>query len=134
MFIYPVFKLIVLAIILTFVVGNGTFWEQPQAQTISPINKANREASPKNRYLATSAGGPVMFPSHQATMVNPDVQLKLTFRDTPRVGTSGKIRIYDASNDRLVDTLDMSIPPGPTKPVDPAVHAKNYLALPYPYT
>ena len=28
-------------------------------------------------------------------MVNPDVQLKLTFKDTPRLGTSGKIRIYD---------------------------------------
>ena len=27
----------------------------------------------------------------------------------------------------------MSIPPGPTKPVDPAVRAKNYLAFPYPY-
>ena len=33
----------------------------------------------------------------------------------------------------LVDTLDLAIPPGPTKPVDPAVRAKNYLAFPYPY-
>lgn len=66
-------------------------------------------------------------------MVNPDVQLKLTFKSTPRVGTSGKIRIYDAANGSLVDTLDMSIPPGPTKPVDPAVRAKNYLSFPYPY-
>jgi pectinesterase len=29
--------------------------------------------------------------------------------------------------------LDLSIPPGPTKPVDPAVRAKEYLAFPYPY-
>ena len=83
--------------------------------------------------LATPAKAQVLFPVDQATMVNPDVQLKLTFKDTPRVGTSGKIRIYDSSG-QLVDTLDLSIPAGPTKPVDPAVRAKNYLAFPYPYT
>ncbi len=65
-------------------------------------------------------------------MVNPDVQLKLTFKSKPRVGTKGMIRIVDSSG-RVVDTLDMSIPPGPTKPVDPAVRAKNYLSFPYPY-
>ena len=83
--------------------------------------------------IATCAQAQTLFPSDQATMVNPDVQLKLTFKDVPRIGKSGKIRIYDASDDRLVDTLDMSIPPGPTKPVDPAVRAKDYLAFPYPY-
>src|ERR1043166_6850943 len=74
-----------------------------------------------------------LFPRDGATMVNPDVQLKLTFNSTPRVGSSGKIRIIDAANGRVVDTLDMSIPPGPTKPVDPAIRAKNYLSFPYPY-
>src|SRR5437870_5486717 len=75
----------------------------------------------------------LLFPANRATMVNPDVQLTLTFKEPPRIGTSGTIRIYDAADDRLVDTLDMSIPPGPTKPVDPAIRAKNYLAFPYPY-
>lgn len=74
-----------------------------------------------------------LFPVDKAEMVNPDVQLKLTFKTIPRVGTSGKIRIYDAADNRLVDTLDLSIPAGPTKPVDPAIRAKNYLAFPYPY-
>ena len=81
---------------------------------------------------ARPASAQVLFPADQATMVNPDVQLKLTFKDTPRIGTSGKIRIYD-SNGQIVDTLDLSIPAGPTKPVDPAVRAKNYLAFAYPY-
>jgi pectin methylesterase-like acyl-CoA thioesterase len=67
-------------------------------------------------------------------MVNPDVQLKLTFKAVPQVGTAGQIRIYDAADDRLVDTLDLSIPPGPTQPVDPAVRAKDYLSFPYPYS
>ncbi len=82
---------------------------------------------------ATSADGQTLFPANRATMVNPDVQLALTFKEVPRAGSGGKVRIYDAADDRLVDVLDMSIPPGPTRPVDPAVRAKEYLAFPYPY-
>jgi pectinesterase len=80
-----------------------------------------------------AADAQTLFPRDGAAMVNPDVQLKLTFKSAPRIGTSGQIRIYDAADNRVVDTLDLSIPPGPTRPVDPAVRAKNYLAFPYPY-
>src|SRR4051812_46606276 len=122
-FFYPVFKLMILASILTAAAVSGVFWKQ-QAQTLSSVNKANKQALLKNRDRAIFANAPVLYPSEQATMVNPDVQLKLTFKDVPRVGMSGKIRIFDAADDRLVETLDMSIPPGPTKPVDPSVRAK----------
>lgn len=115
-FVYPSVKLLVSAIILTFVVVSGGLLEK-----FSPIAKA------------TSANAPILFPSADAMMVNPDVLLKLTFKDKPTIGNSGKIRIYDAADDRLVDTLDMSIPAGPTKPVDPAIRAKDYLKFPYPY-
>jgi len=127
-FVYPSIKLLVLALIPAFAIVSGALWKQ-RAQEISP--NANKESLQKMRQSSTDA--PLLFPAHQATLVNPDVKLKLTFKDAPRIGTSGKIRIYDAADDRLVDTLDMSIPPGPTKPVDPAVCAKNYLAFPYPY-
>jgi pectinesterase len=80
------------------------------------------------------AGAQTLFPADQATGVNPDVQLKLTLEGEPRAGTSGKIVIHDAADGHVVDTLDMSIPPGPTQPVDRAIRAKNYLAFPYPYT
>jgi pectin methylesterase-like acyl-CoA thioesterase len=83
--------------------------------------------------VAAMASAQTLFPPDRTTNINPDVQLKLTFKDVPRVGTSGRIRIYDAADDRLVDTLDLSIPAGPTQPVDRAVRAKNYLAFPYPY-
>jgi len=83
--------------------------------------------------IVTVADGQTLFPSDRATMVNPDVQLKLTFKEVPRAGTSGQVRIYDAADDRLVDMLDLSIPPGPTAPVDPATRAKDYLSFPYPY-
>jgi pectinesterase len=79
------------------------------------------------------AGAQTLFPADQATMVNPDVQLKLTFDGEPHVGTAGKIVIHDAADGRVVDTLDMSIPPGPTQPVDRAIRAKGYLTFPYPY-
>jgi pectin methylesterase-like acyl-CoA thioesterase len=74
-----------------------------------------------------------LFPADQATRINPDAQLKITFAAVPRVGSSGSSRIYDAADGRLVDALNLSIPPGPTDPVDSAVRAKNYLAFPYPY-
>jgi len=83
-------------------------------------------------FIGYSVDAQTLFPRDGASMINPDVQLKLTFKSKPRVGTSGTIRIVDASG-RVVDTLDMSVPPGPTKPVDPAVRAKNYLSFPYPY-
>lgn len=75
-----------------------------------------------------------LFPANGAKMVNPDVKLKLTFKSAPKVGSTGLIRIVDATTGKVVDTLDMSIPAGPTKPVDPAIRAKTYLGFPYPYS
>ena len=54
-----------------------------------------------------------MSPSHQATEVNPDTRLILTFPGGFKLHNKGQIRVYDASSDELVDLLDMSIPPGP---------------------
>src|SRR4029077_3112435 len=63
----------------------------------------------------------------------PDVQLKLTFNQPPVIGTSGRVRIYDAANDRLVDQLDLSIPAGPTERATGAALTAPYMAPPYPY-
>lgn len=118
--VYPSIKINVFVILITLAITIGLFWK-PQTQASSLINRE------------MSANTAVLFPANQATMVNPDVKLKLTFNDKPQIGKSGKIRIYDAADDRLVDTLDMSIPAGPTKHVDPAIRAKGYLTFPYPY-
>ena len=73
---------------------------------------------------------PSRFPADKAREVNPDTHLILTFSSKPTLGTSGQIRIYDAANDRLVDVLDLSIPPGPTIPNrTPA----PYTPVPYEY-
>ncbi|HWB31775.1 MAG TPA: pectinesterase family protein [Acidobacteriaceae bacterium] len=54
-----------------------------------------------------------LFPANKATRVNPDTHLVLTFPAAPTIGTSGQVRIYDAADHKLVDTLDLSIPAGP---------------------
>jgi hypothetical protein len=69
--------------------------------------------------LATAAraeAAATCFPANNATRVNPDTHLVLTFSSPPTLGKSGQIRIYDAAGRHLVDTLDLSIPAGP----DPA--------------
>ena len=71
-----------------------------------------------------------VFPAAKAINVNPDTHLKLTFHSEPVVGDSGKIRIYDASDNRLVDSLDMSKPPGPAVPNRQRV---PYTPVPYQY-
>lgn len=60
-----------------------------------------------------AAAAPIFSPANHATRVNPDTHLVLTFSSAPTVGTSGRIRIYDAADHRVVDTLDLGIPAGP---------------------
>jgi pectinesterase len=76
-------------------------------------------------------GAITRFPEQNAWDVNPDTHLTLTFPSGPILGDSGQIRIYDAADNQLVDTLDLSIPPGPDKPV-PSPSA-TYTPVPYQY-
>jgi len=56
---------------------------------------------------------PQLFPANKAVNVNPDTHLVLSFTSPPTIGAAGLIRIYDAHDGALIDTLDMSIPPSP---------------------
>jgi pectinesterase len=51
--------------------------------------------------------------ANSATNVSPDTHLVIAFLSPPALGNSGTIRIYDAADNKIVDTLDMSIPAGP---------------------
>ena len=53
------------------------------------------------------------FPANKAVGVNPDTHLVLRFSSAPVLGKSGQVRIYDAADHQLVDTLDLSVPAGP---------------------
>jgi len=81
---------------------------------------------------ASAAGGAAaLLPASGAQRVNPDTHLTLRFDQPPVLGTSGRIRIYDAATDRLVDTLDIGIPAGPTERTK--LPAAPYLSTPYVY-
>jgi hypothetical protein len=80
--------------------------------------------------LASSIAAQTLFPANNAKSVNPDVQLKLTFSQPPVIGKSGNVRIYEAANNRLVDHLDLGIPPGPTERPTGAALTAPYMATP----
>jgi pectinesterase len=82
---------------------------------------------------ASAASAQVLFPANTARAIPPDVQLRITFSQPPTIGKVGTVRIYDASNDRLVDQLDLSIPSGPTERATGAATTAPYLASPYNY-
>lgn len=80
--------------------------------------------------VASSAKAQTPFPLNNARDVNPDVQLKLTFDQLPGLGKTGKIRVFEAASNHLVDELDLSIPPGPTERATGAATTAPYLATP----
>lgn len=52
-----------------------------------------------------------VWPASAATGVNTDTPLRITFDRAPVIGTSGRIRIHRASDDAVVDTLDLGARP-----------------------
>jgi len=83
--------------------------------------------------VALELNAQTRFPANGSTSVNPDVQLRLAFDRAPVIGKSGFIRLFDAANDRLVDQIDMSVPPGPTGNATGAALTAPYISSPYPY-
>ena len=63
---------------------------------------------------SAESNGVILCPANQAKNVNPDTHLEITFHSIPGLGAKGRVRVYDMGNNRLVDSLDLSIPPGPT--------------------
>jgi len=73
------------------------------------------------------------FPEKGAKGVNPDTHLVLSFDQTPEIGSSGFIRIWDAATGELVDSLDMSLPAGLTKSRSYGPEC-DYMQTPYDYS
>ena len=74
----------------------------------------------------------VFFPPKGAEAVNVDTHLKVAFNEIPSVGTVGWIRIFDAGTGECVDSLDMSVPAGPTESRTYAPDI-DYTKVPYDY-
>ncbi len=56
--------------------------------------------------VSSTMGATALTPVASGTR-NPDTRLTITFNEAPMVGVSGYLRIYDASNDAVVDTIDL---------------------------
>lgn len=61
-----------------------------------------------------------LYPSNNSINVNVDIPLSITFATDFELHNSGKIRVYDAATDEMIDELDLSIPPGPKNTRTPA--------------
>lgn len=74
-----------------------------------------------------------VFPAPGSRNVNIDTHLVINFPSTPTLGSSGFVRVYDASNGKLVDSLDMSLPSGLTRPRTYGPEC-DYTKVPYDYS
>ncbi|RZL34948.1 MAG: hypothetical protein EOP35_16020 [Rubrivivax sp.] len=73
-------------------------------------------------------------PLPQGSGISPDTPLSVHFDAPPRVGASGLIRIHDADDGRLVDTLDLAIPASPNRRMTPAEAAADAATTTYQST
>ncbi|KAF2826593.1 pectinesterase [Ophiobolus disseminans] len=66
------------------------------------------------RRLSHRASGVDLFPANSSDNVNIDTHLILTFPTKPIIGSKGNITVRDEEDDRIIDTLDLSIPSSPS--------------------
>jgi hypothetical protein len=84
-------------------------------------------------FLSCQRGESVrLFPASGAEAVNVDTRLVITFSEPPAVAGSGMIRIFDAGTGECVDSLDLSVPAGPTESRTYAPDI-DYTRVPYDY-
>jgi len=79
--------------------------------TVNVSNGGGTVPSNPARLTVVSAMTATAFnPANNASGICTDKPLSITFDQTPKIGTSGRIRVYE-SNGTLVDTIDMAASP-----------------------
>lgn len=84
-------------------------------------------------FLHAQNTGFSLFPQNGSQDINPDTHLIIKFQNKPILGNKGFIRIYEVDTNRLVDSLDMSIPAGPSEPDMIRKKIADYTKIPYKY-
>jgi len=79
------------------------------------------------------AGIPKLYPANGSTDICIDTHLTIEFDVPVKVGNSGKVRVYDITTNQYVDSLDLSIPSGPTQSRTYA-ESCDYTKVPYDYS
>lgn len=76
--------------------------------TVALINDVGAvTSSPAVLAIPSAMVATAVSPANGATNVNVDTPLSITFDRAPVVGTTGTIKVYKASDDTLVDTIDL---------------------------
>jgi len=76
---------------------------------------------------------PRRMPVNNDVAVCPDTRLELTFDANVTLGDKGMIRVYDITAGEMVDSIDVSIPAGPTESRTYGPDC-DYTKVPYDYT
>ncbi|HEX2854080.1 MAG TPA: pectinesterase family protein [Opitutaceae bacterium] len=71
--------------------------------SVNSVTSAAASVTVLSPLMAASA----LTPATAATTLNPDTRLTITFNEPVTPGVSGVLRIHDASNDAVVDTIDL---------------------------
>lgn len=80
--------------------------------TVRAVNSVGAATSTAASVLVPSTISATAFgPVNGAKEVNTDALLRVTFDKTPVPGNTGRIRIYNAADNTLVDTIDMGVRP-----------------------
>ncbi len=81
----------------------------------------------------SAPANPERYPQNGAEDVPIDTHLSLCFDRQPQLGNRGWIRIYDEQSGECIDSLDLSVPAGPTSPRSYAPDI-DYTRIPYDYS
>jgi hypothetical protein len=69
----------------------------------------NVTSAPARLLVVSAMQATALTPASSASEINIDAPLSITFDQTPKVGNSGKIHIFNAADNSVVDTVDLSI-------------------------
>lgn len=92
---------------------------------------ATAKAVPELQKYVSKA--PNICPANNATGIAPDTRLQLAFASPVKIGSKGKIRVYDVTTHEMVDSIDVSVPAGPTESRTYGPDC-DYTKVPYDYT
>lgn len=84
-------------------------------------------------YLSNNKEEYRVSPGQNSININTDTRLIIHFNEIPLLNKAGTIKIYEKISGKLVDKLDLSIPPGPTEKRNYNGNKPPYLSRPYEY-
>ena len=100
--------------------------------TMTSITQARIFLSLLAMFMAMSVKAQTLFPEKGAKNVCVDTHLVITFPDAPKMTSQGMVRVFEVQSGECIDSLDLSIPAGPTASRTYGPEC-DYTKVPYDY-